>query len=257
MSMASGSAGHTPGAEASRKLLAVLMAFSEARPVRSVPELAAEAGVPTSSAYRYVAVLREVGLLDSAGGGGYRLTDRIVTLARAAEAARASLVDVAHPYLEALRDEVDETVVLVRRGGRAVYCIDRAESTRPVRLQFDVGQAMPAHSGSSSRVLLASAPRSERDAYVAEVLDGLPANRKALLAEHALDAVAAAGWTESFEEVDDGIWGVAAAVKRESDVVAALGVAGPIYRIDASRRARICEATRHAAAQISAALAKR
>src|SRR6476620_6862413 len=65
----------TVGAESSRKLLHALLAFDEHHPSWTVPGLASHLGVPQSTMYRYIALLREVGLVDSAGGGEYRLTE--------------------------------------------------------------------------------------------------------------------------------------------------------------------------------------
>lgn len=244
----------TPGAESGRKLLSVLLAFDETRPVWTVGMLSEHVGIPLSTAYRYVALLREQGLVDTAGNGAYRLTHRVVSLARAAEAARESLLDTARPILQRTRDAIDETVVLVTRGGTYAYCVDRAESRQPVRLQFHPGQAMPLHSGSAPRLLLAAMPRGERTEYVATIADSLPVERAARLDDATLDQVHAAGWTESFEEVDDGIWGAAAAVRAGNEVVAALGAAGPIYRLDPTARRQIVTAVRSAAAQLSAAV---
>ena len=81
-------------------------------------------------------------------------------------------------------------------------------------------------------------PRGERDALVADVLPRLPEERRVLLAPQALDNVRRAGWTESFEEVDEGIWGVAAAITSRGDVVASVGTAGPMFRLDDQAAAR-------------------
>jgi DNA-binding IclR family transcriptional regulator len=235
-------------------MLATLLAFDERRPTWSVPQLATELAVPQSTMYRYIAQLRDVGLLDAVGGGEYRLSERVVGMARSVEGARAELVRVARPHLVALRDEIGETVLVCRRGGAFVYCVDRVESQRPVRLQFDPGQAMPVHAGASARVLLAATPRHERDALVAAVIDSLPAERRALLATEALDAVLAVGWTQSFEEVDEGIWGVAAAIRANGQVVASVGTAGPMYRLDEARRDDVIAAVQRAAERISTEL---
>ena len=241
----------TVGAESSRKLLHALLAFDESHPMWTVPGLATHLGVPQSTMYRYVALLREVGLIDAAGGGEYRLTERVVGLSRGVVSTRASLIEVARPHMVALRDDIDETVLVARRGGAFAYCIDRVESRHPVRLQFDPGQAMAIHAGSSSRVLLANMPRGERDALIADLVDSLPEDRRALITADALDGVRRAGWTESFEEVDDGIWGVAAAITVRGDVVASLGTAGPMFRLDEARRTDIIAKIRRTALQIS------
>src|SRR6476659_8751916 len=177
----------TVGAESSRKLLHALLAFDEHHPSWTVPGLAAHLGVPQSTMYRYVALLREVGLVDSAGSGEYRLTERVVGLSRGVASARATLVEVARPHIGALRDDIDETVLISRRGGAFAYCVDRVESGHPVRLQFDPGQAMAIYSGSAARVLLASMPRGERDGLVGDVVNRLPEERRNLLSPQALD----------------------------------------------------------------------
>lgn len=145
-------------------------------------------------------------------------------------------------------------MLVARRGGTAAYCVERVESQRPVRLQFDPGQAMDLHAGSLSRVLLSAVPPAERRRYVEGVRPQLPPERLSLLTAEALDATLAAGWTQSFEEVDEGIWGCAAAVRVGDDVVAALGTAAPVFRTDQARRDEIIALVRAAADEIAAAL---
>ena len=58
----------------------------------------------------------------------------------------------------------------------------------------------------------------------------------------------------AFEEVDEGIWGVAAAVIARGEVVASVGTAGPMYRLAEDRRADIAAKVRATAQAISADL---
>ncbi|MBN9010881.1 MAG: helix-turn-helix domain-containing protein, partial [Rhizobiales bacterium] len=73
-----------PGAASARKLLSVLLCFSIDRPFWTVPDLSRALDVSLSTMYRYVALLREVGLLEPVADNAYRLTGRIMGLARAA-----------------------------------------------------------------------------------------------------------------------------------------------------------------------------
>jgi DNA-binding IclR family transcriptional regulator len=246
----------TPGAESGRRLLGALLAFTPQDPTPTVAELAETVGVPTSTAYRYLALLRETGLVEAAGDGTYRLTDRVTALSAAASAARDDILELATPQLRLLRDTIDETVLLARRGGDFAYCIAREESSHPVRLQFAVGQAMPLHSGSVARVLLAAMPTGERLAYLRAHTSTTTPRNAALLTEAALAKVQMDGWTESYEEVDAGIWGVAAAITRGvgGEVIAGLGTAGPLHRLDEDRRRLVTEKVRATAASMSASL---
>jgi len=252
---ATGSAsGKTPGASSARKLITTLLTFSAEHPTPTIAELATAVAVPASTMYRYVALLRETGLVEALGDGRYRLTDAIVGLNAAADAGRTSLIDAARPHLLELREAIDETVLLARRGGDNAYCVAREESSHPVRLQFAVGQAMPLHSGSVSRTLLAAMPTNERTTYVTDHRDEVDADRAALLTPAALNEVRAQGWTQSYEEVDTGIWGCAAEIVVGGQVVAALGTAGPIHRLDAGRRDHVIALVRKTALTIGDAL---
>jgi len=239
------------GASSARKLLSVLLCFSSERPFWTVNELSEELDVSMSTMYRYVALLREVGLLEPASDNLYRLTRRIIGLARAAESGRSSLQEVSLPIMTALRDRFNETVLIARRNRNYAYCVERVESLQPVRLQFDRGQPMSLHRGALARVLLSNAPRAERDRYLESIQGGAAEKNAKLLTIDSLNEVARKGYAVSVEEVDEGIWGTAAAIKFDQQVVAALGIAAPIYRLDASQRDRIIEGVRQAADEIS------
>ncbi|MES1169883.1 MAG: IclR family transcriptional regulator [Leifsonia sp.] len=252
MSARSGSPREKP-AESARKALEMLLLFDEDQPTLTVAAMADAVGVPLSTTYRYVAILRDMGLLEATDRGAYQVGDRVVPLARAARAGRGPLLGHARPVMEALRDACDETVVLVRRTGDMAFCLDIVESQQAVRLSVETGRPMVLHEGSSPRVLLACMPAAERAAYLDRVRaqDGALASQ---LDERELDRVAELGFTESYEELSDGIWGTAAVIRDGETVVASLGVAGPLFRLTAEQRQAITERTRSAAAQISAAL---
>lgn len=243
------------GAESSRKLLRLLVSFDEQHHTQTVSELAKRADIPVSSAYRFLSVLRDEKLVEEAERGSYRLSLRMVALGRAATAAVSNLLRAARPVLEQIAASSGETTLLIRRSGFSAVCSDRVESLHPVRLQFDPGTPMSLHAGSAARILLAALPRTERYAYYAQI--GLP--RPGHLGDAELDALARVGWAESFEEVDAGIWGVSALVTAESasmngsssDTVAAIGVAGPLFRLDADRRAEVIEMVRDGARTVS------
>ena len=248
------SAHRVTGASSSRKLLHTLLCFTEENPTWTVADLAAELRLSTTSTYRYVGLLREVGLLDHGPMNTYRVTDRVFGLGRACEAAQVPLAEVALPVMTRLRDAIGETVLIARRGGTSAYCVERVESQRPVRLQFDRGQAMDLHSGSLSRILLSAMPAAERRRYVDGVRAQLPAERLRMLTDAALDETASRGWTESFDEVDEGIWGCASAIRLGEGLVAAIGTAAPVFRAEGPRRAEIIDLVRDAGREITQAL---
>jgi len=247
------------GIESGRKLVAVLMSFDAARPTWTVADLAERHGLTTSTAYRYVGVLREMGLLDSAGpAGSYRVTERVASLQGALDSGQAALRDLAMPVLTRVRDRIDETVLIARRGGEHAYCIDRVESTHPVRLQFQRGEAMPLHLGSMARLLLSQMPTTERERYLARIRPLIPAEQAAQITDQELARIGREGFAVSSEEVDEGIWGTAAVLRAPgAAVVAVIGTAGPVHRLTPERRPAVTRCIVEAAAEISAGLRER
>ncbi|GLY29645.1 IclR family transcriptional regulator [Kineosporia sp. NBRC 101731] len=244
------------GIESGRKLVAVLWSFDSERPVWTVPELAAEHGLTASTAYRYVGVLREMGLLDAAGPvGSYQVTEKVSSLQGALDAGTSALRDVAMPIMLRVRDQIDETVLIARRGGEYAYCVDRVESRHPVRLQFQRGEAMALHLGSMARLLLSHMPPPERRRYLARIEPTLTPAQAAQITEEELAKVARDGFAVSSEEIDEGIWGTAAVVRAPSGAVSAvIGTAGPVHRLPPDRRAEVTRCMVEAAQEITESL---
>lgn len=239
------------GAASAAKLLGIILCFSAQRPLWTVAELCEALDVSLSTMYRYIALLREVGLIETHDLNGYRLSKRFIALARAAQQGEASLDRISLPIITGIRDRTDETVLIARRHRDYVYCVERVESTQAVRLQFERGQPMSLHRGSAARVLLAYVPEQERNRYLASLAGTIDRKTTQILSPKMLAEVAKQGFTESFGEVDDGIWGVSAAIRDDQQVVAALGIAAPIFRTNARKRQQLTAEVRRGAEEIS------
>ena len=156
------------GAEGARRVLAVLQAFSPNQHTLTARELAELTAIPLPSMYRYIALLRDTGLLIGDDRGAYHLSPRFISLARAAEAAE-TLIELADPVMRDLVQECGETVIFVRLIARVPVCVHRVESEHHLRATFEPGQSLPLLRGASGRVLLAglperAAPRAPRAA---------------------------------------------------------------------------------------------
>lgn len=240
-----------PGAESARRALELVLCFTKDRHTRTARELAEVTGIPLPSVYRYVAFLRDMGLIYGDAHGGYRLTARWIALAQAAEAADP-LIDLADPVMRNLSRVCGETVILVRLVSDAAVCVHRIESSHSLRISFEPGQPLSLDRGASARLLLASLP----DAALKRRLDVLSAHDPARAARlrDQLPLVRARGWATSQEEIDSGIWAAAAAVHDGEQTVAALSVPSPLVRAPDSVRQALLDQVRAAAAEISAQL---
>src|ERR1700749_1062060 len=168
------------GCEGARRVLALMLTFSADDHTLTARQLAERTGIALPSVYRYITLLRETGLLAGDERGSYRLSARLVGLARAAEAAE-SIIDVADPVMQDLAERTGETVILVRLIGRSAVCVHRVQSGQRLRISFEAGQPLPLGKGASPRLLLASlaphvrreylSPLAERDPEAAALLE--------------------------------------------------------------------------------------
>jgi DNA-binding IclR family transcriptional regulator len=247
-----GTSRRTVGVESPRKVLQVLLGFSEQRPHATIQEIAADVNVPQSTAYRYVSLLRELGLLEEGAAATYHVAPRIIGVAQAATAANP-LARIAKPIMQELVARIDETVFMVRAIGGHAVCVELVEASRAVRLSMQPGHPLPLHSGASGKTLLAFMPEFEREAILQARLKEQPwlvAEADALRKE--LDAIRSRRWATSFGEIDEGIWACAAPVLERNRAVATLSTAGPAYRISEAERERIATLLREFAARITA-----
>ena len=241
-----------PGSESARRALALLMAFSAERHTLTARQLAEATGIPLPSVYRYLAFLREAGLL-AGGTGAYHLSARLIALARAAEAAE-TLTDIADPVMRRLAAETTETVILVRLVARSAVCVHRVESMHRLRTSYEPGQPLPLEHGASARLLLASlSPRARRE-YLAPLSDRDPEGAARL--EEEIVRAGRQGWTTSEEEIDRGVWAAAAAIRDSGGIIAALSVPSPLVRAPAAMHEKLISQVRAAAADINEALAR-
>lgn len=239
------------GCEGARRVLALLLTFSADEHTLTARQLAERTGIALPSVYRYITLLRETGLLAGDERGSYRLSARMIGLARAAEAAE-SIIDVANPVMEDLAAQTGETVILVRLIGRSAVCVHRVQSSQRLRISFEAGQPLPLDRGASARLLLASLPPPVRREILAP-LAGRDVEAAALL-EKKVQLAGQLGYATSEEEIHQGVWAASAQVTQGKRMVAVLTVPSPLVRAPAEQRAKLLNQVRRAAATISEAL---
>jgi DNA-binding IclR family transcriptional regulator len=216
----------------------ILFAFSEKQPRRTATELSTDLGIPIPSVHRYVALLRQMGLVADTRKGLYQLTPRIFSLSRAVRTSN-TLLDIARPHLTRLSAELDESVLLVQFIAGAPVCIDRYESSQTIRPSFQPGQSLPPLRGASAKVLLGGLSRAERDAYVLQHRRHAGSSSAQVDWERQAALAGERGWATSSAEVNEGVWAAAAAVRDNDHVVAAISVACPAYRLTHEDQANI------------------
>jgi len=223
-----------------------------------VKDVAEALGVATGTAHRLLAVLQYRGYVTQDPLTRVYVPGTML-LSVGLQAARSSeLRAAARPILQALRDELDETVQLATLQGADVFFIDALESSKALRVASRAGTLRPAHCTSVGKALLAElATEDVRQRFPDETLpQATPksiASRSELLVE--LETVRARGYAVNFGELEAGIGSVAKVVRGPDErSLAAIGAGAPLTRFEGGRIGEVAEAVGVAVSRLEAEL---
>jgi DNA-binding IclR family transcriptional regulator len=236
------------------RLVEILDSFSSRPSGWSLVELSTHLGLPKSTLHRFLVALETHGILQrDPRDRRWRLGYRPLLWGRLA-ANHGGLHLLARPVMESLAAATGETVLLTVYQNGEVVCIEKVDSSHAVRLVMDVGTRRPPHAGASSKVLMAYLPPEEIEAIIRHGLPRLCTHTitdpQALRVE--LARIREQGYAFSMEETDAGAWGVATPIRNtQGEVIAAIGIAGPLLRMSEERVQQYMHLCLQAAEQIS------
>jgi DNA-binding IclR family transcriptional regulator len=217
------------------------------RGARTPSRIADATALPRTTAFRMIKALEGHGLLRFEDGIGYRLGPLLHRLGTRA-AGDLPIADVARPVLRRLTEATGESSQLYVRLDDVRVCVASVESPSELRTIVAIGAELPLARGSAGKVLLASAPPTDRRRFAADAAD--PRRFQQQLA-----TAARRGWAQSAEEREPGVGSVSAPVHGPTgDVVAAVSVSGPVGRMRGALGRRYAPAVAAAAAEIGRAL---
>ena len=230
----------------------------------SVTEAARAIEVSASTAHRLLAMLQYRGFVQQdPATRGYVAGGALVDIGLAV----VGDLDIrarARPFLEHLRDELDETVHLAVLRGNHVLFLDGLESHRPLRAGVITGQLLPAHAVTAGKALLAALPANRlRVLYPSTKIsagDGSPALlRRDLEAE--LELFREQGYATTRHALPrehelTELSAVAAVIREDQRAAASIVVTAPVTRANDAWMATAAEATTRTADDITSHLQK-
>ena len=215
------------GARSIERAAQLLVRVVESDEPETVSELAETTGLPRSTASRLVAALERQGLVERDGGrGSIRPGPVLVSFARRSVPS-ADLVSACGPALERLADATGETVNLGVPTPQGVEQLAQRDSRHFLGSTNWVGRTVPYHASAVGKVFLAydAVPMpSKLEALTTRTI----VDREDLARE--LDDARAAGYAAAVEELEPGLWAVAAPLHGSAGVIGALSVSGPSVR---------------------------
>ena len=201
------------GVGAVENALRLLQLYRE-HEVLGVSETARLLGVGRSTSHRLLTTLRAHGFVVQDSTRAYRVGPALRELG-AAIAESGAVRARCRLYMQALCDELGETVNLVSLRGTDAVFVDSVESRRPLRVAGREGVVLPAHAVSAGKALLAALPADVvRELYADEPLTPLTERtlptRTALEAQ--LETVRRRGYAVNIGESERGITAAACAI---------------------------------------------
>ncbi len=236
------------------RLLSHIATFPEGT---SLARLSEHADAPKSSLLALLRALAGGGYVLQ-GGGKYLLGPEAHRLGLALTPA-TSLTRIARPFMEDLARQAGETVLIAlldRETHRAIY-VEKVESANSIRYTVPLGTSRPLYCSAAGRVLLASLPEEEIEAYLWDTdlvpLTPLTVTQAAAL-RPLLARIREEGVAVTQGEVSTEVSGFAAPLIDEAGrVVAAVAMAAPVSRSTVAT-CRLKTQIRNAATLISRAL---
>jgi IclR family transcriptional regulator, acetate operon repressor len=216
------------------RILQMLRDSGQAR----VSDVAAELGIARSTAHRLLAMLVYRDFAVQAEDRSYRPGPAVAAEPLRGEPAQR-LRQLMRPHMEALCDEVAETINLVVRLGVQTRFLHTVESAQVLRVGDRQGAILPAWKTSGGKALLAELPDAQLTALLRGV-NGRPpegmtaAERRGVVNQ--LRLVREQGYAENIEESESGVCAIGVCVRdKAGDPVAALSVSAPSVRYTPDR----------------------
>lgn len=225
---------------------------------QGVTELAEKLSLHKSTTHRLIMVLESSRYVERDGDTGkYRLGSRVIELGLSA-LSRLDVYQIARPHLRDLVAETGETAHIgILRGGEIVSLVNW-ESTQALRTPSAIGTRHPAHCSSLGKAVLAFSPPEELERFLqGRTLEGY--TRHTITSPEFFrkeaETIRRTGYAVDDEEREDGLRCIGAPVFSSSgDVMAAVSIAGPAFRVTRDRTLPLAAAVMKTAGAISSAL---
>jgi len=213
------------------KLLDVLAAHPEPLGLKQVAQYTS---LHPSTAHRILSAMAADRLVDRVEPGSYRLGMRLLELGNLVKS-RINVREMALPVMRELHAQIGETVNLSVRHDDEIVYVERTSSGRSaMRVVHVIGARAPLHVTAAGKLFLLEegfarlrdyAKRTGLAAHTKNTLCALP------LLERELERIQRQGWATDNEEAELGVRCVAAGIRDDAGLVAALSLSTPADRM--------------------------
>jgi len=125
-----------------------------------IAEISKEFGYPNNSVFRVIKSLEYYGYVEE-NERKYRITSRLLSLGYSAMNNKG-LVENSTDVMHALRDELNETVLIGTLIGNEVVIIEQCISFHHIKFTAEIGVRVPIHTSAPGKAILAHLPEDEQ-----------------------------------------------------------------------------------------------
>ena len=222
-------------APAVHKAFHLLRSVAGSRRPLGLTDLAQQLGYSKSTTHGLVhALLREGALVQGPDGRKLHLGPTVIDLAFSGWNS-IKIVESVQPVIDALRDQIKETLVLGALICNRILIVAAAESADPLKISASPGTVLPLFAGAAGKVFLATKPPGVAQQLIWE--NGLPAHTPRSITDEkkylaVLDVVRSNGYSVDDEEYLTGVRAVAIALHNIKGPPMAFWAVGLASRMD-------------------------
>ncbi len=219
------------------RALELLECFSDSRKEIGLSELSRMLVLPKATVLRLARTLESKSyLVQDAANQSYRLGPKVLTLGNIFLSG-FDYTDVALPFMQELRDKLEESVTLYVVSGESRMCVQRVASPHALRQVIDIGIRLPLHRGSAGKLLVAF---QNLTSYIESI------------GKDEINRIRERGFAVSMEEREQGLASISVPVyNHKNNVIAALTVSGPSFRFTSEKVEVYLKDIKQTAKQIS------
>ncbi|KLV03044.1 IclR family transcriptional regulator [Photobacterium aphoticum] len=214
---------------ANEKMLQVLMHIASANEPVTAQTLSEQTGMPPSSVYRYLVILKNWNLIEeSPRQSCYSIGPAALQLLRNFQMF-SPLSSGVHQVLKRVQQQTGEMAAYLVPVGFRALCTARVDSPHALRCAYEEGQSQPLIRGASSKVILAHMPEQRVMSTLHHF--GITEPEDVDRWQSELAQIKHDGYAISTSEYDPGVSGVSAPVFSGNKIVGAVSVMAPEDRV--------------------------
>lgn len=219
----------------------------------TLTQISTKLNLPKSSTSRILATLVRYDYLQQNSHGTFELGTRFLTLASSVKL-KSNLIKIASPPMEALTDAIGETTKLSVRLDLDAMTLYKAQSSREMSINIEIGHRFPLYVGAAGKLLLAYSPAEIQKRVLQGPFRRLTSNTivEVDLLKDSLAEILDLGYATDDEEFAEGIRALACPVFDLSEhVVAAVSIPFLATKANDHRKQCLLDHLQQTAATIS------